>query len=542
MICEYRSVAPDWRSQHQDSRPIFVATASRHPPIFLIVPATVAGLGILLPLSYLVLRAFEADPSVVQSLVLRQRTFDLLINTLSLTGGVLALATMMALPLAWLIVRSDIPAKKLVTVLGVLPLAVPGYVMAYALISLGGNYGFLNSVFGIQINRPQGYWGAVLALSLYTFPYLFLNLRASLLGMDRSLEESARSLGYGPWRTFFNVTIPHLMPAMLAGWLVIGLYVLGDFGAVSLMRFEAFSYVIYTQYASAFDRIYAAWLSLILLGLTMCFVVMEPAVLGRRRFARTGTGVGRNPILVPLGSWRPLAYVFLALVFGASIGLPFLILGYWLTLASLPSIADLGAVFLRSAGASAPAAVLAAALAIPIAYLSVRFPSSLSRVLERAAYVGYAVPPLSLGLAMVFFALHSAPWLYQTLALLVLAYALSFMALALGPIRAALLQARPNLEEAARSLGRTSSAAFAATVLPLIRRGTLTGMILVFVLAMKELPITFLLAPTGYTTLAVTVFTRTTEGQFVEAAPFAAALVIFSSLSVGMLLRYESRR
>jgi iron(III) transport system permease protein len=519
-----------------------VAPATRKPPLYLLAPAVIAGFGILLPLAYLVLRAFEADLDVVQSLILRQRTLDLLVNTLGLTAGVLVLATVMALPLAWLVVRSDIAGKRLLTVLGVLPLAVPGYVMAYALIGLGGNYGFANSVFGIQMGRPQGYWGAVFALGLYTFPYLFLNLRASLMGMDRSLEESARSLGYSSWQTFGRITVPHLLPAMLAGWLVIGLYVLGDFGAVALMRYEAFSYAIFTQYSGAFDRIYAAWLSLMLLGLTICFVVMEPIVLGRRRFARTGMGVARKGSITALGPWRIPAYLYLALVIMASVGLPFLILGYWLSLAPWPDFGQVGIVFLRSVGAAAPAAVLAAIFAIPIAYLSVRFPSFFSRALERSSYVGYAIPPLTLALAMVFFSLRSAPWLYQTLTLLVITFALSFMALALGPIRAALLQARPNLEEAARSLGRSSHAAFVATVLPLIRRGTLTGMILVFVLAMKELPITFLLAPTGYTTLAVTVFTRTSEGMLIEAAPYAAALVLFSSLTVGLLLRYEGKR
>ncbi|TVR96390.1 MAG: iron ABC transporter permease [Rhodospirillales bacterium] len=497
----------------------------------------------LLPIAYLLLRALEADPALLGELVWRSRNLQLLLNTLALTFGVLAAATVMAFPLAWLVTRTDIAGARLITILGVLPLAVPGYVMAYALIGLGGNYGMMNQVFGIVMPRPQGLWGAVAALSLYTFPYLFLNLRAALSGMDRSLEETARSLGHGPWAVLSRVTMPHLVPALLAGWLVIGLYTLGDFGAVALMRYEVFSYAIYTQYAGAFDRIYAAWLSLMLIALTLCFVLAEPLLFGRRRYARVGTGTARPLPKVRLGPCRWLAYGFVAAVFLASIGLPVAILAYWLNLAWPPTGLDqLGPVFLRSALAAGPAALGAAVVALPIAYLCVRYPSGLSRMIERAAYLGYAIPPLTLALAMVFFSLRSAPWLYQTLTLLIATYIISFLALALGPIRAALLQARPSLEEAARSLGYSSFGAFVWIVLPLVRRGALTGMILVFVIAMKELPITFLLAPTGYTTLAVTVFSRTSEAMLAEAAPFAAAIVLFSSLFVGVLLAYEGKR
>lgn len=497
----------------------------------------------LLPLVYLLVRALEADVATVYSLLVRERTLVLLTNTLSLTLGVLVITTAMALPLAYLVVRTDLPFKRFWTLLGVLPLAVPGYVMAYALLSLGGNYGLAAQLFGVAIPRPSGLWGAMAALSLYTFPYLFLNLRAALMGLDPSLEESARSLGYTARQTFFKVTLPHLRPAFLAGWLVIGLYVLGDFGAVALMRFEVFSFAIYIQYASAFDRIYAAWLSLTLIAITLSLVLIEGRLLGNRRLARVGSGAARRPTVQPLGWAKPLAYLFLLVVFGSSLGLPALILGYWLTLAPWTvGLEPLAATFFRSVGAAVPAAVLAALMALPLAYLSVRYPSALSRVLERVAYFGYALPPIALALAFVFFSLRAAPWLYQTLTLLVLAYALNFLALALGPIRSALLQAPPRLEEAARSLGRGPVGAFFAVVFPQLRRGVLASATLVFVMAMKELPITFLLAPTGYTTLAVSVFSRTSEAMLAEAAPFAAAIVLFSSLFVSLLLTYEGRR
>ncbi len=510
----------------------------------MLIPAIVAGIGTLIPIVYLALRAFDADLVTVQRLVLRERTWTLMVNTLGLTAGVLALSTVMAVPLAWLTVRSDLRWKRFVTIAAVVPLAIPGYVVAYALISLGGTNGFLSQLLGTVVPRPSGYWGAVAALSLYTYPYLFLNVRAALLGLDPSLEESARSLGHGGRAVVRRVVLPQLRPALLAGWLVIALYVLGDFGVVALMRFEAFSYAIYLQYSSAFDRTYAALLSLILLGITLVIVATEGRLLGKRRYARTGSGSQRAVVVTRLKRWSPLAYGYVALVLVAALGLPFVVLGSWMVLAP-PSLAAwhaVGEAFVRTASVAVPAAVITALAAMPIAYLAARVRLRGSQLIERLAYLGYAIPPVSLALALVFFSLRSVPWLYQTLTILILAYVISFLALAIGPIRSALMQVPPRLEEAARSLGRRPFVAFFQTTFPLIRKPVVAGTALVLMVAMKELPLTFLLAPTGFTTLAVRVFTRTSEGMMAEAAPFALAIVLFSSLFVGLLVSYEGRR
>lgn len=497
----------------------------------------------LAPLVYLVIRALEADPATLWDLIVRPRTVELFVNTIALALGVLAFTTMIALPLAWLTTRTDLRGKKIVTILAALPLAVPGYVMAYALIGLSGNYGFMAQTVGVRLPRPEGYWGALLALGLYTFPYLFLNLRAALSGLDPSLTESARSLGCTRWQSFRRVTLPHLKPAFFSGWLVIGLYTLGDFGAVALMRYEAFSYVIYTQYSGAFDRIYAAWLSILLMTISFSVIWIEGKARGGLKLARTGTGVERRFAPAKLGRWTPVAWGFIALVALASLGLPAAVLSFWLSLEPiLPTLPDLLRGFLHSISAAIPAAMLAGLLALPIAYLTVRYPSRPASAIDRLAFMGYAIPPLTFALAMVFFSLGAAPWLYQSLALLIIAYALHFLVLALGPIRSSLLQARPALEESARSLGHGPVRAFVHAVLPLLRRGIVAGMALVFIITMKELPIAFLLSPAGFQTLAINVFSRTVEGMLANAAPYAAAIVIFSGLMIGVVLAHEGKR
>lgn len=515
--------------------------ATRKPPISLLIPSLAVAVAMVVPLVYLLVRGMQADAGQVMELVFNSRNLDLLINTLLLTGGVLVLGTFLALPTAWLVTRTSFPLRRLVTVLAVVPLAIPGYVMAYALLGIGGRYGAAAQLFNLNIPNIQGYWGAVIALALYTYPYLFLNVRSALLGLDSSLEESARSLGYTDTQIVRMVILPHLLPGLLAGYLVVGLYVMGDFGAIALMRYEAFSYAIYNQYAGAFDRIYAAWLSIMLLALALSFVVMEIFVLRRRRLASVGSGVIRTQPPVVLKRSLPLVSLYLLLVLGSSVLLPMVMLGYWLVIAPPATTVFMQVpwTFITSASAALPAALLAVGLAFPLCYLAARYPSPLIIWIERSAYIGYALPPLTLALAMVFFALQTAFFLYQTIFLLIFAWTIATLVLAMGPIRSAILQARPNLEEASWSLGYGPVATFFHVLLPRLHRGMIAGIVLVFLFCMKELPITLLLSPTGFNTLAVSVFTRTVEGMMAEAAPFAAAIVLFSGISVGMILRRE---
>src|SRR5690606_12014687 len=386
------------------------------PRPYLWGPAALVATGVLVPLGYLVVRAFEAEPGELAALLLRWRNLRLLGNTLGLTAGVLAAATALALPLAWLVARTDLRGARVVTLLGVLPLAVPGYVMAYALLGMTGTNGLLARLLDVGWPRPSGYPGALAALTLYTFPYLFLNLRTALLGLDPALEEAARSLGYREREVAWRVVLPQLRPAFLAGGLLVALHVLGDFGVVSLMRFETFSYAIYLQYAAAFDRVYAAWLALMLLGLTGTLLVLEARLLRGRRYARAGGGGARRVRRARLGRWALPAYGFAALVGLAGVGLPVATVLFWLGRGAEAAVwAALGAALWDSARASLPAALLAAGLAVPVAYLGVRKPSPASRVLERVAYLGYATPPLAFALALVVFSLAAVPFLYQPL-------------------------------------------------------------------------------------------------------------------------------
>ena len=525
-------------------------TVSAHR--YFLIPTVVVGIGGLIPLGYLLTKAFSAEGTALLEIVFRWRNARLFFNTLLLTGGVLVLNLLLATPAAWLTSRTNLKGKTLWTVLSALPLAIPGYVMAYALLALGGNTGIVAQLFGVSIPRLSGYWGALLALGAYTSPYLFLNLRTALLGLDPSLEESARNLGYRYPEVFFHIILPQLRPAFYASGLLISLHVLGDFGVVSLMRYETFSYALYIEYTLSFEHIYAAWLALMLLAFTGCLLYLETKLLNRVTLHRAGLGVSRQLSLIPLDAWRTPAYLYLCVLALITVIIPAGAVFLWICapLASASSevrgfdvsaLQGLVGALMGSLSVAIPTGVLCALLAVPFAYVSVRYPSRTSNMLARVAYIVYAIPPLAFALSLILFVLNTVPFIYKTLPVLIYACTLHFLAEAIGPVRSSLYQTSPHLEEAARSLGYPPLQAFLRTLLPILLRGMLTATAFVFLATMKELPLTFLLSPPGYESLALNVWSYTTEAMFAEAAPYALAILIFSGIFVGLLIRYEGQ-
>lgn len=225
---------------------------------------------------------------------------------------------------------------------------------------------------------------------------------------------------------------------------------------------------------------------------------------------------------------------------GASVFMPLLTLFIWMSQAPLTGILpQVIQGFFRSAAAAVPAAAGAVLLAVPIAYLHARYHGRFAEAAERSAFIGYAVPPMALALAFTSFSIRYMPWLYQSLLLLIIAFSLNFLALAMGPVRSSILQAPRSLEEAARSLGCSAGKSVMTTTIPLMRKGMAASFMLVFVMSMKELPIALMLSPPGYTTLSAAVFSRTSEALFAEAAPFAIALILLSSIILGITLKNE---
>jgi iron(III) transport system permease protein len=520
----------------------FLLTKPGRPPVLLLLAAVSVAAVLLLSPSYLLLRTLGAGPEV-WDLLIRTRVLEILGRTLLLVGVVTGASILLAIPLAWLTVRTDLPFKTVWSVATALPLVIPSYVAGFiVVVTLGPKgmlQGLMEGMFGLErLPDISGFPGAALTLTLLSYPYVLLTVRAAFLRSDPSLEEISRGLGRNPWATFFGVILPSLRPAIAAGGLLVALYALADFGAVSLLRFETFTWAIFLQYESALDRGLAAALSLVLIAIALTLVGGEAFTRGHWRYYRSGSGATRPHAPVRLGRWRWPALALCAAVVMASLVLPMSVLAYWVFrgVSAGEPLLLLWEAARNSVYVSAIAASACVAAALPRAALSVRFPGMLSGTLERIAYIGFALPGIAIALSLVFFGANYAPLLYQTTGLLVLGYVVLFVSAAVGAVRSSFLQVSPNVEEAARGLGRTPLGVFASVTLPLVRPGIVSGAALVFLLTMKELPATLILSPIGFQTLATSIWSAASEAFFAQAAAPALLLILTSSIPLAFLL------
>lgn len=493
------------------------------------------------PLAYLGVRAVGAGADGLAYL-LDGRTLGVVWNSVALTAAVVLTATLIGVPFAWLTTRTDLPLRRFWLVAGLLPLVVPSYIGALTFIWMFGPRGLLAgwlAPLGVESLPPlYGFTGAWLAISLFTYPYVVLPVRAALLNLDPALEESAHSLGLSRWAVFWRVTLPQLRPALAAGGLLAALYTLSDFGAVALMRYNAFTRVIYSQYTGSLDRSRAALLAIMLVVLTIGVLILARRAAAAGRGYRAGVGAQRLGRPARLGRWRLPALLFCGLLVGVGVVVPVGVLASWTRLETGAAL-DWTAPLLNSLGASGATALAAALAALPLAWLAARSGAALDRRLFQASFLGNGLPGVVVALALVFITANALPGLYQTLPVLVLGYATRFLPLSVGATHSALSQINPRLEEAGRGLGLRPWQVMARITAPLARAGILGGAALVFLNAMKELPTTLLLAPTGYTTLATRIWTAQHEVNFAQVGAPALLLVAASALSLALILKQD---
>jgi iron(III) transport system permease protein len=508
---------------------------SRRPPAPLLLTAAAIVALVALPLVYLVVRVVEGGERAWRILFSRGLV-ELVGDTGVLVVAVTATAVAVGLPLAWLTTRTDLPWRRLWATAAALPLVIPSYVAALVFLAAFGPRGLLQRIlekpFGVErVPEIYGLPGAWLALTVATYPFVFLLAATALRELDPALEEAARGLGRTRFETFRRVTLPVIRPSVAAGALLVALYTISDFGVVSLMQYDSLTRAIYLQYRALFDRTPAAVLGLVLVALTALILVLELRARGRGRLHRSGAGTPRPAPPIPLGRWRLPAVVFCATVVGIALVVPLGVLGYWASRAFSaddpvgwswqPAVNSL-TVSLLAAGA-------AVAASVPVAVLAGRYPTALSRGLERLSYAGNALPGIVVALSLVFFAANYAARVYQTLFLLVFAYVVRFFPQALAGSHAAVVRVSPRLEEAGRSLGRGPATVFLRITAPLVAPGLLAGSALVFLSTMKELPATLLLRPIGFETLATEIWRYTSVAAYSRAALPALLLIALSA-------------
>jgi iron(III) transport system permease protein len=529
-------------------------------------PWTVAAIGIVAVLAVPIatILASVIPPAVeVWTHLLRTQLLELLVNTILLVTGVGLGSLFVGTTLAWLIVHYRFPGRAIFEWALVLPLAVPAYVIGFAFLGLfdfpGPVQTFVRSQLGFSGGvNPRGYGGVVTVMTLVFYPYVYLLARAAFAEQGAATLETARSLGCGRLRAFRQITLPMARPALVAGAALAMMEALADFGTVSTFGYRTLTEAIYRVWYGMFDRLAATQLASVLLLVALGLMLVERTLRGRARFAQSRRR-GHGVIPVPLRGARAVAAAVLC---GGVLTIAFLLpvaqLVAWAgpLLLVWPPVPNFNAILGRSLGLAAAAALLVAALAVFLAYAGRVHRTASVRLATQFAVMGYALP----GSVIAVGVLIPMAWLDHVLvagaervlgrplglvligsvAGLLFAYTVRFLAVGFQTVDASLARVPRRLDDAARSLGQRAGGLLWRVHVPLLRRGLLTAFILVFVETMKEMPATLLLRPFGVNTLAVQVWEWTSESLWAEAAVPALALVAAGLLPVFLALRFST--
>jgi iron(III) transport system permease protein len=532
------------------------------------LPALALALILVLPVLGVLFSIFSKDSGAwahITSTILP----DLITSSLLLVAlvglGVIVIGTVTA----WLTANFEFPGRAFLEWALILPLAMPAYVMAYAytdaLQYAGPVQTWLRELFHWQ--GKADYWfpeirslgGAAAIMMFVLYPYVFMLARVAFLEQSPSLQEAGTTFGYSRWRLFMRVSLPLARPAIAAGAALALMETLADYGTVSYFGLQTFTTGIFNAWFSLGDRVAAAKLSAILLGFVALVIFLEQTTRRRSRYFQTGKGrTNRMPLSAPQ-RWLTTALCALPLMIGFVI--PTLILLRQASaddaLASLFSTRFAALVF-NSFTLASITAVIGVALALWLAYMARKTKSHISTNINRLVGMGYAVPGtiIAVGVLIPIIKLDHLlvdtlnNWLGTTLGLLltgslgilVYAYLIRFLAVALQSVEAGLTKITPSMDDAAQSLGSSRFEVLRQIHIPLLRPSLVTAALLVFVDVMKELPATLVLRPFNFDTLAVHVYVLAKDERLAEAAWPALAMVAVGLVPVLIASRQITRQ
>ena len=461
---------------------------------------------------------------------------------LTLTPGVIGTA------LAALVALCEFPGRRLFGWALVLPLALPGYVLAVVFIDLFDYAGpvatWLRDAGAPALPEFRSRAGLIAVMTLALYPYVYLVARDAFASQGARVLEAARALGMGPWRAFARASLPLARPWIAGGTLLVLMETLADFGTVAAVGHDTFTTAIYKAWFALFSPDTALQIAAVMLLLVMALVAIEASTRRRQSFAALGP---RHATRLPLGRRAWIATGFCTAVLGLALLLPLSRL-LW---NALTHLADLDARYfgtvVNAVTLAAIAALLTTAVAFVIAMAARERPGLLTTATTRLATFGYGLPGALLAIGLYVPVAQFSTWLADThgldlvleggLLLLLVAYGIRFTAVAHAPIAGGLLRIKPSLLEASRGLGVTGSRQLREVHWPLLRGSVATATLLVLVDVMKEMPITLMMRPFGWDTLATRVFELTNEGEWARAALPSLAIVLAGLVPVILLTR-----
>lgn len=538
--------------------------AHRFSPL-LIVALLVAALAGL-PVASVGLNLFVGGTSETWSHLSQTVLPEYIANSLWLCLGVGLGVGSLGVATAWLTAMHDFPGRRVFEWALVLPLAMPAYVMAYVYTDFLQFVGPVQSALREMTGWQAGeYWfpdirtlpGAMLMFVCVLYPYVYLLARAAFLERASGMLEAARTLGMGPWRAFFAVSLPLARPAIVAGIALALMETLADYGTVAYFAVNTFTTGIYRAWFSLGDRVAAAQLAAMLLGFVLLLLMAERTSRGRARYNNT---TGRNrPMAGATLSGLPALVAILACVLPLLLGflLPAALL---LKMAFTEGDAQFGERFLvlsrNSFLLAGLTAIIGVALALLMAYGARLSKSAITPLLNRLVGLGYAVPGAVIAVGVLipvtrldnwlagqwlhWFGYNPGLMLTGGVAALIYAYLVRFLAVALHTVESSLAKITPNMDDAARSLGLGQGQTLRRVHVPMLRGSLLTAGLLVFVDVMKELPATLVMRPFNFDTLATQAYTLASDERLAEASTAALAIVAVGLLPLIALSRQIS--
>ncbi len=530
--------------------------------------AGVLASALLLSLPLLTVLGFVLQPAGEVWAHLAENVLDEYIaNSLWLMGGVAAGTLLLGVSSAWITTMCAFPGRRFFEWALLLPMALPAYIIAYTYTGLLDVAGPVQSGLREAFDWGFGdYWfpeirslgGAVAMLSLVLYPYVYLLTRATFLEQSVAVLEVSRSLGHGPWATFLRLALPMARPAIVAGLSLVLMETLADYGTVHYFGIATFTTGIFRTWFGLGDVAAAAQLAALLLAFVFVLIVFERWSRRRARYEHTDSKQGgfARYRLQGWQSFGALLVCALPLLFGFIV--PVTQLGVWAWDRADGFLdPDFIALLTNSLTLAGIAAALALLLALFLAYGRRLRPTPWMNAAVRTAGMGYAIPGTVVAVGVMIplaafdnaldawmearFGISTGLLLSGTLVALVFGYLVRFLAVALNTVESGLLQIRPSLEQAARSLGSNSSQVLWRVHLPMLRGTLYTALLLVFVDVLKELPATLILRPFNYNTLAVKAYELASDERLAEAALPAVAIVLAGLIPI-LILSYSITR
>jgi iron(III) transport system permease protein len=501
---------------------------------FIYISSLILSFFLILPLLYLLFKiTFEFN--LFFDFIFNTTILKLSLNTVSLIILVVTFSILISLPLAFLNVRTNLPFSKYLTSISVLPIALPSYVMATTQIEIWSKNGWVHNFFKMFFDMNSfpsfyGLPGSVFVLSLITYPYVYIGLSAMFRRFDYQMIDASRTLGDSPFATARKVVFPLVKPTVIAGSLLVSLYVLSDFGAVSLLRYNTFTIAIFNRMYNSISN-YGV-LEISLLAVLFCFIILTIETKTKNEARHFSNSNLSDLKKIDLGAWKWVIFPIslIPLIFGFI--LPVSVLIYWLIIGFGENMGFIDVIqpTLNTLFISSVSAVFITIVCIPLLITIRKNIKIFSFLIDKVSYIGLSLPGVIVSMSLVFFCINYFDYIYQTFIVLVLGYFISFLPAALGPIKSSMTQIDPKLEDASFTLGASKIKTYYNVIVKLSSPGFIYGGVLVFILCLKELPVTLILSPIGFQTLATEIWSSASEAFFVKTALASIILVVIAGI------------